>query len=73
MYTSRILCIAICFLVFCKVMGSVSVHHPTNSSKQGVLDEIFNLIESVSEGFPSYSFTAILLYLSKNKYCFNQK
>ena len=24
---------------------------------RGVLDEILNLIESVSEGFPSYSFT----------------
>ena len=26
---------------------------------QGVLDEILNLIESVSEGFPSYSFTLV--------------
>ena len=26
---------------------------------RGVLDEILNLIESVSEGFPSYSFTVI--------------
>ena len=26
---------------------------------QGVLDEILNLIESVSEGFPSYSFDSI--------------
>ena len=25
---------------------------------RGVLDEILNLIESVSEGFPSYSFTS---------------
>ena len=25
---------------------------------RGVLDEILNLIESVSEGFPSYSFSA---------------
>ena len=31
---------------------------------QDVLDEILNLIESVSEGFPSYSFiTFILFYL----------
>ena len=27
---------------------------------RGVLDEILNLIESVSEGFPSYSFYAFL-------------
>ena len=26
---------------------------------RGVLDEILNLIESVSEGFPSYSFLSI--------------
>ena len=29
---------------------------------RGVLDEILNLIESVSEGFPSYSFKNISLY-----------
>ena len=28
---------------------------------RGVLDEILNLIESVSEDFPSYSFKAVLL------------
>ena len=38
---------------------------------RGVLDEILNLIESVSEGFPSYSLTnisyaAALVYLSAN-------
>ena len=27
---------------------------------RGVLDEILNLIESVSEGFPSYSFIGML-------------
>ena len=32
---------------------------------QGVLDEILNLIESVSEGFPSYSLT--LLHLERSK------
>ena len=31
---------------------------------RGVLDEILNLIESVSEGFPSYSYTA---YSSKSE------
>ena len=31
---------------------------------RGVLDEILNLIESVSEGFPSYSYVA--------KRCFNE-
>ena len=28
-----------------------------------VLDEILNLIESVSEGFPSYSLKAVLIYI----------
>ena len=28
---------------------------------RGVLDEILNLIESVSEGFPSYSYTCIII------------
>ena len=28
---------------------------------RGVLDEILNLIESVSEGFPSYSFIEIFI------------
>ena len=36
-------------------------------SPRGVLDEILNLIESVSEGFPSYSY--IVSYRIK-KYCF---
>ena len=33
---------------------------------RGVLDEILNLIESVSEGFPSYSFISdiVLLYIT---------
>ena len=30
---------------------------------RGVLDEILNLIESVSEGFPSYSFLTALIDL----------
>ena len=30
-----------------------------------VLDEIFNLIESVSEGFPSYSWVQMLMQLNK--------
>ena len=29
---------------------------------RGVLDEILNLIESVSEGFPSYSFIVVSLF-----------
>ena len=28
--------------------------------QQGVLDEILNLIESVSEGFPSYSYNVMV-------------
>ena len=32
---------------------------------RGVLDEILNLIESVSEGFPSYSFRAKAPIVSK--------
>ena len=31
---------------------------------RGGLDEILNLIESVSEGFPSYSCLLIMFYLS---------
>ena len=33
---------------------------------RGVLDEILNLIESVSEGFPSYSFPYKLICLYAN-------
>ena len=29
---------------------------------RGVLDEILNLIESVSDGFPSYSFINLSIY-----------
>ena len=32
-----------------------------------VLDEILNLIESVSEDFPSYSYTIPRLFFKKNK------
>ena len=31
---------------------------------RGVLDEILNLIESVSEGFPPYSYAYILYFMS---------
>ena len=34
---------------------------------RGVLDEILNLIESVSEEFPSYYFIAVVLFLNKNR------
>ena len=34
---------------------------------RGVLDEILNLNESVSEGFPSYSFSALWLNLCNNR------
>ena len=33
---------------------------------RGVLDEILNLIESASEGFPSYSSTVLILKYVKN-------
>ena len=33
---------------------------------RGVLDEILNLIESVSEGFPSYSFICLVEDYSRN-------
>ena len=37
---------------------------------RGVLDEILNLIESVSEGFPSYSCCKTLIrHLSLRKFC----
>ena len=36
---------------------------------RGVLDEILNLIESVSEGFPSYSSLGPYLFLAKSKGC----
>ena len=38
---------------------------------RGVLDEILNLIESVSEGFPSYSHTYIsptVIYRDQDRY-----
>ena len=35
---------------------------------RGVLDEILNLIESVSEGFPSYSFKFNCHFLRRSKY-----
>ena len=31
---------------------------------RGVLDELLNLIESVSEGFPSYSFIVTHFYIA---------
>ena len=36
---------------------------------RGVLDEIFNLIESVSEGFPSYS-SLFCQFICPNTYIF---
>ena len=33
---------------------------------RGVLDEILNLIESVSEGFPSYSFKIVFVFVPQN-------
>ena len=35
---------------------------------RGVLDEILNLIESVSEGFPSYSFRTFRKIIGKNDF-----
>ena len=40
---------------------------------RGVLDEILNLIESVSEGFPSYSCTIFLLFSKKVELQVTQK
>ena len=38
--------------------GKIDLHLYTTI--RGVLDEILNLIESVSEGFPSYSYNIII-------------
>ena len=38
---------------------------------RGVLDEILNLIESVSEDFPSYSFISSKIYDKRDDYDFN--
>ena len=35
---------------------------------RGVLDEILNLIESVSEGFPSYSHVKLVILILKLTY-----
>ena len=34
---------------------------------RGVLDEILNLIESVSEGFPSYSSTGLVIQTNERR------
>ena len=52
-------------------MVSVVVFFVLSFSPRGVLDEILNLIESVSEAFPSYSFmhqfSFIMLKFSETK------
>ena len=43
---------------------SVMVSYVLSLFPRGVLDEILNLIESVSEGFPSYSFISRVCKMS---------
>ena len=43
---------------------SMMVSFVLSFSPRGVLDEILNLIESVSEGFPSYSYLYLYFYIN---------
>ena len=65
-----LLFVCVLFLLFVDVLSG----EPKQKSffPRGVLDEILNLIESVSEGFPSYSsLMTFFIILQQNYYCTN--